>query len=453
VTIRAQHDAYVKSSSPGGNYGSATFLRLRSASGDNFNAFLKFDVTGGSGPVLSARVRLFVYNGSDDGGAIRSVSNNYNDNSAPWTESGIKWNNAPALSGTILDAKGNVPDNTWVEWDVTSAITGTGTFSFGLSNSSANSLYAYSDESSSNKPELVVEYQDGTATHTPTSGPSATPTHTPTVTATATATGTATSTPTATETPLPTDTPTITPMPTDGPSPTPTDTPVPSDTPLATATATSTLPPTATPTATRSPTATATATSVSTGTFTFSVGHDALVKSASPGSNYGTATFLRLRNASGDIYNTYLKFTVAGISGTVVSAKVRLFSYNGGPDGGAIRAVSNDYNSGGSWVETGLTYNNAPALTGGVLDSKVNVQDNTWVEYDVTSAVTGNGTFSFGLSSGSHDSVYFYSDEASANRPELVVVATTSLADEAGEVPAAHRAGPGGGPRRGVATE
>jgi hypothetical protein len=157
------------------------------------------------------------------------------------------------------------------------------------------------------------------------------------------------------------------------------------------------------------------------------VAHDALVKGASPGSNYGSATFLRLRNASGDVFNTYLKFEVSGISGTVESATVRLFSYNGGPDGGSIRAVSNDYNTGGAWVESGITWNNAPALSGTVLDSAGSVADNTWVELDVTAAVTSNGTVSFGLSTSSDDSIYFYSDEASDSRPELVVVTTGSL--------------------------
>ena len=50
-----------------------------------------------------------------------------------------------------------------------------------------------------------------------------------------------------------------------------------------------------------------------------------------------------------------------------------------------------------------------------------------WVEYDVTSFVTGNGTYSFGLASTSSDGVDFRSREAATLRPELVV--TTGAPD------------------------
>jgi len=43
-----------------------------------------------------------------------------------------------------------------------------------------------------------------------------------------------------------------------------------------------------------------------------------------------------------------------------------------------------------------------------------------WVEVDVTSLVTGNGTYSFGLSSNSSNSA-FYSSKEGANAPQLVI--------------------------------
>ena len=39
-----------------------------------------------------------------DGGSVFSVSNNFAGTSTPWTESGLNWNNAPALTGGALDA-------------------------------------------------------------------------------------------------------------------------------------------------------------------------------------------------------------------------------------------------------------------------------------------------------------------------------------------------------------
>jgi hypothetical protein len=49
------------------------------------------------------------------------------------------------------------------------------------------------------------------------------------------------------------------------------------------------------------------------------------------------------------------------------------------------------------------------------------VSVNTWLELDLTSAITGNGTFSFALSGGSNN-VVDYSSSEGANPPQLVVV-------------------------------
>ncbi|MGQ9850609.1 MAG: CBM96 family carbohydrate-binding protein, partial [Aggregatilineaceae bacterium] len=47
------------------------------------------------------------------------------------------------------------------EWDVTAAITGDGTYSFGLANASTNSVYYNSKEAADNRPELVIEVDTG----------------------------------------------------------------------------------------------------------------------------------------------------------------------------------------------------------------------------------------------------------------------------------------------------
>jgi len=55
------------------------------------------------------------------------------------------------------------------------------------------------------------------------------------------------------------------------------------------------------------------------------------------------------------------------------------------------------------------------------------VSANTWVELNVTSAITGNGTFSFAVSGGSNN-VVDYSSSEGANPPQLVVVVSGSAA-------------------------
>jgi hypothetical protein len=59
------------------------------------------------------------------------------------------------LSGSPLDQKGAVALNTWVEFDVTSAITGNGTYSFGLNSNSTN-IAGYSSKEGANDPQLVL---------------------------------------------------------------------------------------------------------------------------------------------------------------------------------------------------------------------------------------------------------------------------------------------------------
>jgi hypothetical protein len=148
IVIAPGADARTDSGSPNTNYGASTFLRLRTGTPSN-RSYLKFVVSGVSGQVQSATLRLYVYDGGDDGGGAYTVSNS-------WTETGITWNNAPAISGSPLDTVGSVSSGQWVEYDVTAAVSGNGTFSFGLKNASADSVSSNSREASSNKPELVL---------------------------------------------------------------------------------------------------------------------------------------------------------------------------------------------------------------------------------------------------------------------------------------------------------
>ena len=55
------------------------------------------------------------------------------------------------------------------------------------------------------------------------------------------------------------------------------------------------------------------------------------------------------------------------------------------------------YTAGNSWTETTVNWNTRPPRTSGTTDDKGAIATNTWVEFDVTPFVTGNGTYSFGL--------------------------------------------------------
>jgi len=154
LTFTPPHDAWVRSSSPSSNFGSSPVLSVR-GSGTTIRSYLKFSVTGVTGTVQSAKLRLRVTDGGTSGGSVFSVSNNFAGTATPWTESALRWNNAPSVSGSALSATGAVTANTWVELDVTSAITGSGTYSFAVSGGTSNQV-DYSSSEGANSPQLVV---------------------------------------------------------------------------------------------------------------------------------------------------------------------------------------------------------------------------------------------------------------------------------------------------------
>jgi len=147
-------DAYVKNNEAINNFGVAPTLRVRRSS-TILNSYLKFVVSGLAGSAQNAKLRLFVTQSSNSGGSVYSVSNNFLGTSNPWTEAGLNYNNAPALSGSALSTLGSVTSGQWVEFDVTAAISGNGTYSFGLKNASTVAAY-YSSKEGANDPELVI---------------------------------------------------------------------------------------------------------------------------------------------------------------------------------------------------------------------------------------------------------------------------------------------------------
>ncbi|RJQ80321.1 DNRLRE domain-containing protein [Pseudonocardiaceae bacterium YIM PH 21723] len=153
-------------------------------------------------------------------------------------------------------------------------------------------------------------------------------------------------------------------------------------------------------------------------TATFTPTADTYVADNAPTSNFGTAGAVGV-DAS-EVNRTFLKFTVSGVSGTVTSAKLRLHTDtvagSESDSGGTWKLMSNT-----GWSETGVTWNNQPAIDGATLGSIGAVAVNTWYEIDVTSQITGNGTFSIGGTSTSTNGADFDSRETGATAPQLVV--------------------------------
>ena len=180
-------------------------------------------------------------------------------------------------------------------------------------------------------------------------------------------------------------------------------------------------------------TATATVSARNTTGYTFYATADATLRQDQPNANVGTSSNLHVDDERSSDLRTYLKFSVSGISGTVQSAKLRVYAYGGTVDGPALYGTSNI-----SWSETGITWNTRPAASTGIVDDKGAIGDNVWVEYNVQPLLSsgGNGTYTFILMAYSPDAAHFYSRQAGLYEgkshlvPQLVLTAANYSAND-----------------------
>lgn len=313
ASFTAVADAAVQAALPSQNFGSTP--TLLSDTSPQEQSLLRFNVTGLSGTVTRAVLRLYVSNGSADGPAVYSTASG-------WTEGAVTWNTRPAVSGSPLADLGSVTSGSFVEVDVTSAVSGNGEVNLALVAASSDGMDADSRETAAaeRRPTLIV-----------TTG--------------------------------------------------------------------STPPP------------------PSRRTFTFPATADATLDSARAYQNFGTGNLFV--DASPDSY-AVLRFELPGLTGEVVSAKLRLFAFNGTSNGPKAYLVHSR-----NWSESVVYWDYSPsALSQGVLGDAGAVATNSWMELDVTDAFTGQAQVSFELRPDGTDGVDFYSREHPdpALRPQLVVV-------------------------------
>ena len=158
VTYTAPADARASAANPTTNYGRSS--RLEVDQSPLHESFVRFAVTV-SEPVVRARLRLYVTNGSTNGPEVYPAENT-------WSETSLTWNSRPVRSGGMLADLGRVSANRYAEWDVTAAVTGTGTYSFAVIADSGDGTTLRSREATSNRPQLVVETEVSSTTTTTT---------------------------------------------------------------------------------------------------------------------------------------------------------------------------------------------------------------------------------------------------------------------------------------------
>jgi hypothetical protein len=153
--VTPEADGFVISSDPYGTYGTEGALLVGSGVKES-RSFLKFVVKGLGEAPKAAVVRVYAYDGGPDGGSAYLASNFYGASTAAWTDIGLKWATQPELYGLPLNTHGTVPGASWVEYDVTAAVSGNGTYSFALVATGTDALAFYSREKAPSAPELLI---------------------------------------------------------------------------------------------------------------------------------------------------------------------------------------------------------------------------------------------------------------------------------------------------------
>ena len=152
--------------------------------------------------------------------------------------------------------------------------------------------------------------------------------------------------------------------------------------------------------------------------------------------NFGQVTPLEVKNVTAPGYSrqAYLSFDLSGVASAdqITSAKVRLF-------GNLLNTAAPSialglYPVATSWTESGLTWNNKPAPgTTAAATGTVTGATAKWYEFDVTNSLkqqklAGAASVAFAIKGTATGEGWagFNSDEASTNKPQLVVAQGTS---------------------------
>jgi hypothetical protein len=171
ASLRATADAYVRDGSYANtNFGNATTLEVkRDAIGYNRETDLRFDLSN----IASNRVatlRLFGSIASSTQQPVLAVIPGSGPNESTWTESGVTYNTRPASGGSLSwDATISGTTPRWYEWNVTDMVAqakaaGARSITFvvrSLTTTTPQVIFN-SDEAASNRPELRIQPDDVT---------------------------------------------------------------------------------------------------------------------------------------------------------------------------------------------------------------------------------------------------------------------------------------------------
>lgn len=147
-------------------------------------------------------------------------------------------------------------------------------------------------------------------------------------------------------------------------------------------------------------------------TMTFAATEDARVEQLSPSQNFGT---YKLAGNAKPVVRSYIKFPVTGLTGSVVSAKLRIFPNTASTTGFQVRGAAS------SWSEMNITWANAPGIGGSVAASGAYSCCAGYVEVDATPLVAANGAVTVVLTTTGPAAEYRSREWGSSYVPQLIV--------------------------------
>ncbi len=389
VAFTPTADAHVREAAPDESYGtSPTLLADASDNRGVTEANLRFTVSGVSA-VQQALLRIWV-TGKTNGGPSVYMSD------ANWDES-VSWTTRPTVTGSAVATAGVIATG-WYEYDVTTAVSGNGTISFTLVPTSPDGL-DFSSREGTERPQLEITYL----------GTDETP---PQTTIQSGPTG-LTDSNSATFTFVSSELDSTFACSLDGAAYETCASPH-SYTALANGDHIFAVRATDAVGNTDATPATQSWTVLTASAASFVASADTLVDERRDTTNFGTATTLESDGDNGRSKQSYLGFEVAGIGTPIVSATIRIWVTNSTGNGPEV------YVTDSAWDETSLTWVTRPSLAPSPITDAGSIASGDWYEFDVTSAIDGDGSYSFAMVSTSTDALKFASRETDTP-PELVI--------------------------------
>ena len=153
-TFPAIADTRVEAPTPAQNYGTSSSLRV---DGDpRYETLLRFEVSGLSGNVIRAKLRLYASDATVNGPAVYTTG-------SEWLENGVTFLSRPAPQAYVAST-GPVAASSWAEWDVTAAVQGNGTVNLAVLPTGIDGTVFYSRNTSQAglRPQLVVTTEAST---------------------------------------------------------------------------------------------------------------------------------------------------------------------------------------------------------------------------------------------------------------------------------------------------